>query len=118
LADKQVYHLAFFCFKRRLAILKGQGIARSVMPDYRADLNDRTSKSGALYLSSWMFITPEGHGYAALGAKLVGKFMAGQHAELLHRFVGNASRADAGLTRTKRRRLSHVRGIRVPFEVE
>ena len=45
----------------------------------------------------WMFITPEGHGYLALGANHVGKYMAGQHAALLKRLAGNETNATAAL---------------------
>jgi hypothetical protein len=50
----------------------------------------------------WMFITPEGHGYLALGANHTGKYMSGQHAELLKRFSGNETKAAAALAQTIR----------------
>jgi hypothetical protein len=50
----------------------------------------------------WMFITPEGHGYLALGANHTGKYMAGQHAELLKRFSGDETKAAAALAQTIR----------------
>ena len=50
----------------------------------------------------WMFITPEGHGYLALGANYIGKFMQGQSRELLKRFEGDRKKAGEALTQTIR----------------
>ena len=50
----------------------------------------------------WMFISPEGHGYLALGANHIGKHMAGQAAELLKRFEGDREKAGAALTQAIR----------------
>lgn len=50
----------------------------------------------------WMFITPEGHGYLALGANHIGKFMQGKAEELLKRFDGDREKAGAALTQTIR----------------
>ncbi len=50
----------------------------------------------------WMFITPEGHGYLALGANHIGKFMQGQATELINRFGGDRERAGAALTQAIR----------------
>lgn len=50
----------------------------------------------------WMFITPEGHGYLALGANHIGKFMDAQAAELLNRFNGDQAKAGDALVRTIR----------------
>ncbi|MBM3854983.1 MAG: hypothetical protein FJ399_17815 [Verrucomicrobia bacterium] len=49
-----------------------------------------------------MFITPEGHGYLALGANHTGKYMSGQHAALLQRFSGDEATAGDALTRVIR----------------
>ncbi|MBM3889060.1 MAG: hypothetical protein FJ388_08025, partial [Verrucomicrobia bacterium] len=46
----------------------------------------------------WLFITPEGHGYLALGANHTGKYMSGQHAALLKRFNGDEAKAGDALT--------------------
>ena len=45
----------------------------------------------------WLFITPEGHGYLALGANHIGKFMQSQSAELMKRFDGDREKAGAAL---------------------
>lgn len=50
----------------------------------------------------WMFITPEGHGYLALGANHIGKFMQGQAADMLKRFGGDREKAGAALMQTMR----------------
>jgi hypothetical protein len=50
----------------------------------------------------WMFITPAGHGYLALGANHVGKHMLGQATELMKRFEGDREKAGAALTQTIR----------------
>ncbi|MBM3862037.1 MAG: hypothetical protein FJ395_20625 [Verrucomicrobia bacterium] len=50
----------------------------------------------------WMFITPEGHGYLALGANHISKFMQSQSAPLLKRFGDDREKADAALTQTIR----------------
>lgn len=50
----------------------------------------------------WMFITPEGHGYLALGANHIGKHMQGQATELMKRFDGDREKAGAALTQTIR----------------
>ena len=50
----------------------------------------------------WMFITPEGHRYLALGANHIGKFMQYQSAELLQRFKGDEAKAGATLAQTIR----------------
>jgi len=46
----------------------------------------------------WLFITPEGHGYLALGANHIGKHMAGSAADLLRRFGGDRQKAALALT--------------------
>ncbi|HUT90178.1 MAG TPA: hypothetical protein VMY37_11820 [Thermoguttaceae bacterium] len=50
----------------------------------------------------WIFITPEGHGYLALGANHVGKFVQNQSAELMKRFDGDREKAGAALTQAIR----------------
>ena len=50
----------------------------------------------------WMFITPEGHGYLALGANHIGKFMDAQAAELLQRFDGDEAKAGEALAQAIR----------------
>lgn len=81
----------------------------------------------------WLFITPEGHGYVALGANHVGRFLAQQSEQLLARFAGdrqqaeealfqamldmglNAGEAYAPLHEPYLNRLPHVANIRYPF---
>lgn len=50
----------------------------------------------------WIFITPQGHGYLALGANHVGKFMQNQSAELMNRFDGDREKAGVALTQAIR----------------
>jgi hypothetical protein len=50
----------------------------------------------------WMFITPEGHGYLALGANHIGKFMQSQSEPLLKRFGGDREKASDALMQTIR----------------
>jgi hypothetical protein len=50
----------------------------------------------------WMFITPEGHSYLALGANHIGKFMQSQSAPLLKRFGGDHEKAAAALIQALR----------------
>ena len=52
--------------------------------------------------SRWMFITPEGRGYLALGANHIGKHMAGPAAELSKRFNGDEAKAAEALVQTIR----------------
>jgi hypothetical protein len=50
----------------------------------------------------FIFITPEGHGYLALGANHIGKFMQGQAADLLTRFDGNREKSEEALVQSIR----------------
>lgn len=45
----------------------------------------------------WVFLTPEGHGFLALGGNHLGKFMQGQSADLLRRFAGDREKAASAL---------------------
>jgi hypothetical protein len=45
----------------------------------------------------WMFVTPEGHGYVALGVNHIGKFMQGQSESLLARFNGDRRQANLAI---------------------
>ena len=89
-----------------LGLLIATGVVAAQADRFGGNLVIRRDATGFFRVEQvngrWMFITPEGHGYLALGANHIGKFMDAQAAELLNRFNGDEAKAGDALVRTIR----------------